>query len=125
MFALQGSCKSFVSEVPDLVWDIKELAKTLQVRTYSLASLYCAYDENCLTSSADADMKAGRDNKQRPLLRFSAKVNNVGTAAYRPYQAKSNGEWPSCHQHFHSDEEFVLYDFIGKSSRATTPNCIY
>ena len=106
---------------PDLVWDIKELARTLPrgVKTFPTVALRCAYEENCLSSSAESAFnntrlgRAGLGHSRR-VMRFSAKVHNIGTASYRPYLSKNAWKWHSCHAHFHSDEEFAFYDLIGK-----------
>ena len=106
---------------PDLTWDIKELARTLPrgVRTFPIVALRCAHEEKCLSSSADEvfnNIQLARAwfGHSRRVMRFSAKVHNVGTAAYRPYLTKNAWKWHTCHAHFHSDEEFAFYDLIGK-----------
>ena len=90
----------------------------MTIRTFPIASLRCAYEEKCLAPSADDQFKEIRLRRDwlgyvRRLLRFSAKVHNVGTAAYRPYLQKNAWQWHSCHRHYHSDEEFAFYDLIG------------
>jgi lysyl oxidase-like protein 2/3/4 len=106
-------------DAPDLTWDIKELASTLEIRNFPMVALQCAKEENCLSSSAysasyDIQLQRYWTGLQRRLLRFSAKVHNVGTAAYRPYLGKNAWKFHTCHNHYHSDEEFAFYDMIGK-----------
>lgn len=89
------------------------------MRTFPIVALRCAYEEKCLSSSADEmfnNIQLARAwfGHSRRVMRFSAKVHNVGTAAYRPYLTKNAWKWHTCHAHFHSDEEFAFYDLIGK-----------
>lgn len=61
--------------------------------------LQCAMEENCLASQA---YQIQRDNpswhlETRRLLKFTARVLNVGTADFRPNIPKNLWEWHMCH----------------------------
>uniref|UniRef100_A0A8C3SM69 protein-lysine 6-oxidase n=1 Tax=Chelydra serpentina TaxID=8475 RepID=A0A8C3SM69_CHESE len=48
----------------------------------------------------------------RVLLRFPQRVKNQGTADFLPNRPRHNWEWHSCHQHYHSMDEFSHYDLL-------------
>ncbi|PKK26119.1 protein-lysine 6-oxidase isoform X3 [Numenius arquata] len=80
----------------------------------SMYNLRCAAEENCLASSAyRADV---RDYDNRVLLRFPQRVKNQGTSDFLPSRPRYSWEWHSCHQHYHSMDEFSHYDLLDASS---------
>ncbi|NXJ99421.1 LOXL1 oxidase, partial [Corythaixoides concolor] len=48
----------------------------------------------------------------RVLLRFPQRVKNQGTADFLPSRPRHSWEWHSCHQHYHSMDEFSHYDLL-------------
>ncbi|KAG8144945.1 hypothetical protein E2320_013341 [Naja naja] len=52
------------------------------------------------------------DYDVRVLLRFPQRVKNQGTADFLPNRARHAWEWHSCHQHYHSMDEFSHYDLL-------------
>ena len=96
------------------------LQKTMRIETYALASLRCAYEEGCLSSTANVYKQRNRNiggynmNVHRRLLRFTSQVENRGLANFKPDVPRSAWEWHSCHQHFHSMEVFATYDLLGE-----------
>uniref|UniRef100_A0A8C0APZ3 protein-lysine 6-oxidase n=1 Tax=Buteo japonicus TaxID=224669 RepID=A0A8C0APZ3_9AVES len=60
--------------------------------------------EICLPRATDYDV--------RVLLRFPQRVKNQGTADFLPSRPRHSWEWHSCHQHYHSMDEFSHYDLL-------------
>ncbi|NXP45297.1 LOXL1 oxidase, partial [Heliornis fulica] len=52
------------------------------------------------------------DYDVRVLLRFPQRVKNQGTADFLPSRPRHTWEWHSCHQHYHSMDEFSHYDLL-------------
>ncbi|KAM4709897.1 protein-lysine 6-oxidase isoform 2-T2 [Discoglossus pictus] len=104
----------FQHGLPDLVPDPYYIQASIYVQKVSMYSLRCAAEENCLASSAyRSDV---RDYDQRVLLRFPQRVKNQGTADFLPSRPRYSWEWHSCHQHYHSMDEFSHYELLDASS---------
>ncbi|XP_054629371.1 protein-lysine 6-oxidase-like isoform X2 [Dunckerocampus dactyliophorus] len=71
-------------------------------------NLRCAAEENCLASSASY----AHEYDTRVLLRFPQRVKNQGTSDFLPSKPRYSWEWHSCHNHFHSMDEFSLYELL-------------
>ncbi|XP_041370239.1 lysyl oxidase homolog 2A-like [Gigantopelta aegis] len=101
-------------ELPDLAPDLQRLQESLLLNDRHLYYLTCSMEENCLASSAYVIRNTSRAwrSETRRLLKFSTVVHNIGTADFRPFRSKSQWEWHSCHQHYHSMEVFAHYDII-------------
>ncbi|XP_062455062.1 protein-lysine 6-oxidase isoform X1 [Rhea pennata] len=100
--------------LPDLVPDPYYIQASTYVQRMSMYNLRCAAEENCLASSAyRADV---RDYDNRVLLRFPQRVKNQGTSDFLPSRPRYSWEWHSCHQHYHSMDEFSHYDLLDASS---------
>ncbi|CAG5867393.1 unnamed protein product [Menidia menidia] len=96
--------------LPDLVPDPYYIQASAYVQSAPMYNLRCAAEENCLSSSA---YRANvRDYDTRMLLRFPQRVKNQGTADFLPSRPRYSWEWHSCHQHFHSMDEFSHYDLL-------------
>ncbi|KAG8456264.1 hypothetical protein GDO86_002160 [Hymenochirus boettgeri] len=105
----------FQHGLPDLVPDPYYIQASIYVQKMSMYNLRCAAEENCLASSAyRSDV---RDYDQRVLLRFPQRVKNQGTADFLPSRPRYSWEWHSCHQHYHSMDEFSHYDLLDASSQ--------
>ena len=48
----------------------------------------------------------------RILLRFGSLTWNLGLKEFTPLLPRSEWEWHSCHNHYHSMENFVEYDLL-------------
>ncbi|XP_066470977.1 protein-lysine 6-oxidase isoform X2 [Tiliqua scincoides] len=100
--------------LPDLVPDPYYIQASTYVQRTSMYNLRCAAEENCLASSAyRSDV---RDYDNRVLLRFPQRVKNQGTSDFLPSRPRYSWEWHSCHQHYHSMDEFSHYDLLEASS---------
>uniref|UniRef100_A0A8C9JU58 Lysyl oxidase homolog n=1 Tax=Panthera tigris altaica TaxID=74533 RepID=A0A8C9JU58_PANTA len=111
LFAEGASHKS----LPDLVPDPYYIQASTYVQKMSMYNLRCAAEENCLASSAyRADV---RDYDHRVLLRFPQRVKNQGTSDFLPSRPRYSWEWHSCHQHYHSMDEFSHYDLLDASTQ--------
>ncbi|KAM9307293.1 protein-lysine 6-oxidase [Pholidichthys leucotaenia] len=99
--------------LPDLVPDPYYIQASAYVQMTPMYNLRCAAEENCLSSSA----YGARDYDTRMLLRFPQRVKNQGTADFLPNRPRYSWEWHSCHQHFHSMDEFSHYDLLDAQSQ--------
>ncbi|XP_043916674.1 protein-lysine 6-oxidase [Protopterus annectens] len=95
---------------PDLVPDPYYIQASTYIQKTSMYNLRCAAEENCLASSAYRSNV--RDYDTRVLLRFPQRVKNQGTADFLPTRPRYAWEWHSCHQHYHSMDEFSHYDLL-------------
>ncbi|XP_052772902.1 lysyl oxidase homolog 3-like isoform X2 [Mya arenaria] len=101
------------TRLPDLQPDLKAVQESAFLSDRYLYYLQCAYEEGCLSSTAN-DMY-GTNSWQyakRRLLHFSTIAKNIGKADFRPDVDRSQWEWHACHQHYHSMEAFSHYDII-------------
>ncbi|XP_041825214.1 protein-lysine 6-oxidase [Melanotaenia boesemani] len=96
--------------LPDLVPDPYYIQASAYVQRTPMYNLRCAAEENCLSSSAYRSSM--RDYDSRMLLRFPQRVKNQGTADFLPSRPRYSWEWHSCHQHYHSMDEFSHYDLL-------------
>ncbi|XP_053331906.1 protein-lysine 6-oxidase isoform X1 [Clarias gariepinus] len=100
--------------LPDLVPDPYYIQASTYVQRVPMYNLRCAAEENCLASSA----YRSRDYDTRMLLRFPQRVKNQGTSDFLPNRPRYSWEWHSCHQHFHSMDEFSHYDLLDASTHS-------
>ncbi|XP_075938630.1 protein-lysine 6-oxidase [Anarhichas minor] len=94
--------------LPDLVPDAYYIQTGTYIQRMSMYNLRCAAEENCLASSSSSS----NDYDTRVLLRFPQRVKNQGTADFLPSKPRYSWEWHSCHHHFHSMDEFSLYELL-------------
>uniref|UniRef100_A0A8C6L478 Lysyl oxidase homolog n=1 Tax=Nothobranchius furzeri TaxID=105023 RepID=A0A8C6L478_NOTFU len=94
--------------LPDLVPDPYYIQIASYVQRTPMYNLRCAAEENCLASTA----RYAQDYETRVLLRFTQRVKNQGTADFLPSKPRYAWEWHSCHNHFHSMDEFSLYELL-------------
>ncbi|XP_038123595.1 protein-lysine 6-oxidase [Cyprinodon tularosa] len=99
--------------LPDLVPDPYYIQASVYVQRAPMYNLRCAAEENCLSSSA----YGARDYDTRVLLRFPQRVKNQGTADFLPSRPRYSWEWHSCHQHYHSMDEFSLYELLDATTQ--------
>ncbi|XP_040349158.1 lysyl oxidase homolog 1 [Herpailurus yagouaroundi] len=96
--------------LPDLVPDPNYVQASTYVQRAHLYSLRCAAEEKCLASTAYTP--EATDYDVRVLLRFPQRVKNQGAADFLPHRPRHAWEWHSCHQHYHSMDEFSHYDLL-------------
>ncbi|XP_029431099.1 lysyl oxidase homolog 1 [Rhinatrema bivittatum] len=96
--------------LPDLVPDPNYVQASTYVQRAHLYSLRCAAEEKCLASTAYS--AEATDYDIRVLLRFPQRVKNQGAADFLPNRPRHTWEWHSCHQHYHSMDEFSHYDLL-------------
>lgn len=101
--------------LPDLVPDPYYIQASAYAQRVPMYNLRCAAEENCLSSSAYR--ASVRDYDTRMLLRFPQRVKNQGTADFLPSRPRYSWEWHSCHQHFHSMDEFSHYELLDASTQ--------
>ncbi|KAM6119357.1 LOW QUALITY PROTEIN: lysyl oxidase homolog 1 [Pterocles gutturalis] len=105
--------------LPDLVPDPNYVQASTYVQRAHLYSLRCAAEEKCL-ARGDSRGGCGLGTAYTPettdydvlLLRFPQRVKNQGTADFLPSRPRHSWEWHSCHQHYHSMDEFSHYDLL-------------
>ncbi|XP_078017232.1 lysyl oxidase homolog 1 isoform X2 [Epinephelus lanceolatus] len=100
--------------LPDLVPDPNYVQASTYIQRAHMYSLRCAAEEKCLSSSAYGPETTDYD--VRVLLRFPQRVKNKGTADFMPNRPRHTWEWHSCHQHYHSMDEFSHYDLLEVST---------
>ncbi|XP_008178980.2 lysyl oxidase homolog 2 [Acyrthosiphon pisum] len=101
-------------DMADLEVNADELMRSAYLEDRQMYFLQCAMEENCLASSA---YQLRRDETDwhlitRRLLRFTAKITNVGTAPFRPAVPKHLWQFHQCHMHYHSMEVFATFDVL-------------
>lgn len=104
-----------VPEMADLVPDHYEIMRSAHLEDRQMFYLQCAMEENCLSASAyqlKKDDPYAWHLSTRRLLRFTARIANLGTADFRPLVPKHKWEWHACHMHYHSMEVFAHFDII-------------
>ncbi|KAF7653073.1 hypothetical protein LDENG_00087640 [Lucifuga dentata] len=94
--------------LPDLVPDSYYIQVSSYIQRIPMYSLRCAAEENCLSASA----RYAQDYDSRVLLRFPQRVKNQGTADFLPSKPRYSWDWHSCHHHFHSMDEFSVYELL-------------
>ncbi|XP_056275029.1 protein-lysine 6-oxidase-like isoform X2 [Pseudoliparis swirei] len=99
--------------LPDLVPDAYYIQIASYIQRLPMYSLRCAAEENCLSSSSSSS----QDYDLRVLLRFPQRVKNQGTADFLSSKPRYSWEWHSCHNHFHSMDEFSLYELLDADSQ--------
>ncbi|XP_041848222.1 lysyl oxidase homolog 1 isoform X2 [Melanotaenia boesemani] len=100
--------------LPDLVPDPHYVQASTYIQRAHMYSLRCAAEEKCLSSTAYSTDTSDYD--VRVLLRFPQRVKNKGTADFMPNRPHHTWEWHSCHQHYHSMDEFSHYDLLEVST---------
>lgn len=100
--------------LPDLVPDPNYVQASTYIQRAHMYSLRCAAEEKCLSSTAYTPETTDYD--VRVLLRFPQRVKNQGTADFMPNRPRHTWEWHSCHQHYHSMDEFSHYDLLEVST---------
>ncbi|XP_078411839.1 lysyl oxidase-like 5a [Cetorhinus maximus] len=105
----QGT-RYFQNGLPDLIPDPYYIQASMYIQRVHMYALRCAAEENCLSRSAYSPRTS--DLSIRVLLRFPQRVKNQGTADFLPNRPRHTWEWHSCHQHYHSMDQFSHYDLL-------------
>lgn len=99
-------------DLPDLVPILSQFQDSLGLYPFTSAVpvyyMQCAIEEKCVASSSLN--KAPHEILY--LLRFDSLTMNYGTVSFEPKQDRSQWTWHSCHNHYHSYENFITYDVL-------------
>lgn len=108
--------------ISDLIPDFLTVERSLNgtdhepLNIVHLSELECAFEENCLSSSATPYFQQryvpNGISQYRKLLRFTMNILNFGTDDFRPVSPSSSWQWHECHSHYHSFENFAQYDIL-------------
>uniref|UniRef100_G1MTI2 protein-lysine 6-oxidase n=1 Tax=Meleagris gallopavo TaxID=9103 RepID=G1MTI2_MELGA len=96
--------------LPDLVPDPNYVQASTYVQRAHLYSLRCAAEEKCLARGAGCLCVQATEGEEDPALVLLPR--NQGTADFLPSRPRHSWEWHSCHQHYHSMDEFSHYDLL-------------
>jgi len=91
---------NLITEMADLVPDHYEIMRSAHLEDRQMFFLQCAMEENCLSASAYQQKRDDPYNwhlSTRRLLRFTARIANLGTADFKPLVPKHKWEWHACH----------------------------
>eukprot|EP00118_Oscarella_pearsei_P008304 m.41948 g.41948 ORF g.41948 m.41948 type:complete len:684 (+) comp33309_c0_seq1:56-2107(+) len=103
--------------LPDLIPDPEALRVSLRqyLHKVTLSTMQCAVEERCFSTLHRNQTTNGKST--RNLLRFTTRILNLGRSAFEPHAGRSEWHWHQCHQHYHSFEEFTLYDVLDSMGR--------
>uniref|UniRef100_H0WAI6 Lysyl oxidase homolog n=1 Tax=Cavia porcellus TaxID=10141 RepID=H0WAI6_CAVPO len=88
-----------------------------KIRKTTLFS-YQSLNKIAILESGSAYRGDVRDYDYRVLLRFPQRVKNQGTSDFLPSRPRYSWEWHSCHQHYHSMDEFSHYDLLDANTQS-------
>ena len=78
-----------------MVLNPQVVEETTSLEDRPMIMLQCAYEENCLSSSANA----ADQSSIRRLLRFSSQIHNNGQSDFRPKNGHHSWVWHECHRY--------------------------
>lgn len=126
LFVVRTCCNvnTVLADMADLAVNADELIRSAYLEDRQMYFLQCAMEENCLASSAYQLRQSETDWHMltRRLLRFTAKITNVGTAPFRPAIPKHLWQFHQCHMYvsimYDNDTErggyvFTRWPFVG------------
>jgi len=100
------------------------MKSSMRIESRGLYELSCAFEERCLSSSANHYIRYPY-LFSRTLIRFTSRFWNRGTTDFRPNVGKDDWKWHDCHAHYHSMERFADYDLVGKQLSLVYHKCYY
>ena len=109
-----------VLDLPDLVPSKKHLVDSIKkypmISKRTVQSLSCEIEEGCISNETISHNPLS----VRQLLKFTVFSYNFGLVDAKPFANEQEWDYHTCHSHYHSVEEFAIFDLLNLSGERVT-----